>query len=74
VYVAKRYIGRNFDDKTVQRDIKNLPYKIVSKSGKPYVAIDTPAGLKSMSPEEISSMVLVKMKQVAENYLGETVK
>jgi endoplasmic reticulum chaperone BiP len=46
VYVIKRLVGRKFDDKEVQRDMKYLPYKIVSKGGKPYVSIDTPAGNK----------------------------
>lgn len=46
VFVIKRLVGRKFDDKEVQRDIKYLPYKIVSKQGKPYVSIDTTAGNK----------------------------
>jgi len=74
IYVIKRLIGRNFEDKEVQRDIKYLPYKIVSKSGKPYVQVDTKDGVKTFSPEEISAMVLVKMKEVAEAYLGREVK
>ena len=74
VYVIKRLIGRNFEDKEVQRDKKYVPYKIVSKSGKPYVSIETPQGLKELSPEEISAMILVKMKEVAEAYLGKEVK
>ena len=74
VYVIKRLVGRKFDDKEVQRDLKYLPYKIVSKSGKPYVSIDTTAGNKQLSPEEVSAMILVKMKEVAEAYLGKEVK
>eukprot|EP00355_Strombidium_rassoulzadegani_P002669 CAMPEP_0168612366 /NCGR_PEP_ID=MMETSP0449_2-20121227/2879_1 /TAXON_ID=1082188 /ORGANISM="Strombidium rassoulzadegani, Strain ras09" /LENGTH=644 /DNA_ID=CAMNT_0008652927 /DNA_START=56 /DNA_END=1990 /DNA_ORIENTATION=+ len=74
VYVVKRLIGRNFDDKEVQRDLKFLPYKIVSKSGKPYVQVDTKDGKKTLSPEEISAMILIKMKEVAEAYLGREVK
>jgi len=74
VYVIKRLIGRNFEDKEVQRDKKYVPYKIVSKSGKPYVSIDTNLGKKELSPEEISAMILVKMKEVAEAYLGRDVK
>jgi len=75
IYVVKRLIGRKFDDKEVQRDIKWLPYNVVSKSGKPYVDVEMPGvGKKTLSPEEVSSMILVKMKQIAEAYLGEEVK
>lgn len=74
VYVVKRLMGRNFDDKEVQRDLKFVPYKVVSQAGKPYVQIETTAGLKKLSPEEISAMILVKMKEVAEAFLGREVK
>jgi len=74
VYVVKRLVGRNFDDKEVQRDIKYLSYKIVSKGGKPYIKVETTHGEKVMSPEEISAMILIKMKEVAEAYLGKEVK
>jgi len=74
IHVVKRLIGRKFDDSEVQRDIKWLPYDVVSKQGKPYVSIETQNGKKSLSPEEVSSMVLIKMKEVAENYLGQEVK
>jgi heat shock protein 5 len=74
VYVVKRLIGRNFNDKEVQRDLKYLSYKVVDKAGKPYVSIETPSGKKVMSPEEISAMILTKMKEVAEAYLGKEVK
>lgn len=69
VNVVKRLIGRKFKDDEVQKDIKYLSYDIVSKNGKPYPKI----GEKAMSPEEISGMILTKMKQIAENYLGEDV-
>merc|ERR1719310_1099715 len=74
VYVVKRLVGRQFEDKEVQRDMKYVPYKIVSKKGKPYIRIETTAGEKQLSPEEISAMILVKMKEVAEAYLGREVK
>jgi len=70
---VKRLIGRNFEDKEVQRDLKYLPYKVVPKSGKPYIKIETNQGEKTLSPEEVSAMVLVKMKEIAEAYLGRTV-
>jgi heat shock protein 5 len=54
--------------------MKYLPYNIVSKNGKPYVNIETSHGQKSLSPEEVSAMILVKMKEVAEAYLGREVK
>ena len=51
IYVVKRLIGRNFEDKEVQRDLKYLPYKVVSKSGKPYVQVQTKEGEQKLSPE-----------------------
>ena len=74
IHVVKRLIGRKFDDGEVQRDIKWLPYSVVSKQGKPYVSIETTNGKKTLSPEEVSSMILIKMKEIAENYLGQEVK
>jgi heat shock protein 5 len=75
IYVVKRLIGRNFDDKEVQRDLKWLPYNVVNKGGKPYVKIQAVAGEeKTYSPEEVSAMILTKMKEIAENYLGREVK
>ena len=65
VYVVKRLIGRNYDDKEVQRDLKFLPYKVVSKSGKPYVQVTTKDGDQKLSPEQVSAMILVKMKEIA---------
>ena len=74
IYVVKRLIGRKFDDKEVQRDMKWLPYKVVSKGGKPYVSVELASGTKQLSPEEVSAMILIKMKEIAENYLGQDVK
>jgi len=74
IFVVKRLIGRKFDDSEVQRDIKWLPYSVVSKGGKPYVSVETQEGKKTLSPEEVSSMILTKMKAVAENYIGQEVK
>ena len=60
----------------MQNDVKWLPYDVVSKNNKPYVPVEMPnnAGTKQLSPEEVSSMVLAKMKDTAENYLGQEVK
>jgi heat shock protein 5 len=74
VYGVKRLIGRKFNDKEVQMDKKLLPYEIVNKDGKPYIEVLIKGEKKIFSPEEISAMILVKMKQIAENYLGREVK
>ena len=54
--------------------MKYVPYKVVPKSGKPYIQVETTKGQQTLSPEEISAMILVKMKEVAEAYLGKEVK
>lgn len=73
VFDVKRLIGRNYKDQTVQADKKLLPFKLIDKSGKPFVELDMKDGKKSFAPEEISAMVLQKMKATAEGFLGETV-
>merc|ERR1711976_692649 len=74
IYDVKRLIGRKYADKEVQHDKKFLPYSIVEKDTKPYIKTTVKGESKVYAPEEISAMVLSKMKTVAENYLGETVK
>jgi heat shock protein 5 len=75
IYDVKRLIGRDFDDKTVQKDKSLLSYDIVSKGGKPYIKTTIAGGeTKTFSPEEISAMILQKMKETAEAYLGEKVE
>jgi molecular chaperone DnaK len=70
VYAVKRLIGRKFEDEEVQRDVKIMPYKIVrAENGDAAIEIKG----RSYSPAEISAMVLTKMKQTAEEYLGEKV-
>lgn len=71
---VKRLIGRSFTDKEVQKDSKLLPYNIVNVEEKPYIEVSVDDANKSYSPEEISAMVLTKMKQTAEAYLGRPVK
>ncbi|KAK2976916.1 hypothetical protein RJ640_024750, partial [Escallonia rubra] len=74
IFDVKRLIGRKFDDPEVQRDMKLLPYKIVNKDGKPYIEVKIKDGeVKVFSPEEISAMILGKMKETAESYLGKKV-
>ena len=73
IYDAKRLIGRNFNDSATQTDIKNFPFKVIEKNNKPLIQATYKGELKDFQPEEISSMVLTKMKETAEAYLGETV-
>jgi len=73
VFDAKRLIGRKFDDAEVQSDMKHFPFKVFSKDGKPYIQVEYRGELKEFSPEEISSMILLKMKETAESYLGVTI-
>ncbi|KAH9423781.1 Heat shock- 70 kDa protein 2 [Dermatophagoides pteronyssinus] len=74
VFDAKRLIGRRYDDQSVQSDMKHWPFKVVNEKGKPKIQVEYKGEMKCFSPEEISSMVLTKMKEVAEAYLGTTVK
>lgn len=74
VYDVKRLIGRKFSDKEVQRDMKLVPFTIVNKETKPYIEVETKGEKKQFSPEEISAMVLTKMKETAEGFLGKTIK
>ena len=66
-------IGRKFDDKDVQRDMKHYPFSVINKGGKPTVDVEVSGSNKNFTPEEISAMVLGKMKEVAEAYLGKQV-
>lgn len=73
VFDAKRLIGRRFRDTEVQSDMKHWPFKVVEKDLKPYVQVEFRGETKTFAPEEISSMVLLKMKQIAEAYIGQPV-
>jgi len=73
VFDAKRMIGREWSDKAVQNDIKFYPFKVIEKNSKPNVRVETSQGIKTFAPEEISAMVLGKMKETAESYLGKKV-
>jgi len=75
IFDAKRLIGRKFSDDTVQSDIKLWPFQIISGEGeKPMISVDYKGERKTFSAEEVSSMILVKMKEVAEAYLSKEVK
>ncbi|GAA6017668.1 hypothetical protein JCM10207_001244 [Rhodosporidiobolus poonsookiae] len=73
VFDAKRLIGRKFSDPDVQSDMKHWPFKIIDKATKPIIQVDYKGETKEFTPEEISSMILLKMKETAEAYLGGTV-
>nr|AGM50430.1 heat shock protein 70 [Macrobrachium nipponense] len=74
VFDAKRLIGRKFEDHVVQSDMKHWPFTVINDSTKPKIQVDYKGETKTFFPEEISSMVLIKMKETAEAFLGGTVK
>ena len=70
VFDAKRLIGRNFSDPEVQGDMKHFPFAVIDVGGKPQIQVEYKGETKVFTPEEISSMVLTKMKETAESFLG----
>ncbi|KAJ0084029.1 hypothetical protein Patl1_30890 [Pistacia atlantica] len=75
VFDAKRLIGRRFSDASVQADMKLWPFKVIAGPGdKPMIVVNYKGEEKQFAAEEISSMVLIKMKEIAEAYLGTTIK
>ena len=74
IFDAKRLIGRNYNDPTVQSDMKHWPFKVGNHGGKPKLEVEYKSDQKTFTPEEISAMVLTKMKETAESYLGHEVK
>jgi heat shock protein 1/8 len=75
VFDAKRLIGRKYSEKTVQDDMKHWPFKVIQGSNdKPLIQVTWKNEVKTFSAEEISAMVITKLKQIAEDYLGEPVK
>ena len=75
VFDAKRLIGRKFDDQTVQKDMAHWPFSVTAGlDNKPRIGVEFKGEQKTYLPEEISAMVLGKMKQTAEAYLGSEVK
>lgn len=74
IFDAKRFIGRRFEEPNVQSDMAHMPVTIKSDGGKPKFEVEAYGETKSFYPEEISAMILSKLKQTAESYLGHTVK
>merc|ERR1711983_258530 len=74
VFDAKRLIGRKYDDSSVQSDMKHWPFEVVNSGGLPKLKVEYKNEEKTFTPEEISAMVLIKMKETAESYLGQEVK
>jgi len=70
VFDVKRLIGRRYNDKSVQSDKKLFPFAVVNKDDKPYVQVTIDGKPRQFAPEEVSAMILVKMKEIAEAYLG----
>ncbi|KAL0084596.1 heat shock 70 kDa protein 2 [Phycomyces blakesleeanus] len=73
VFDAKRLIGRRFDDADVKADMKNWPFTVVDQNENPFIQVQFEGETKTYSPQEISSMVLIKMKEIAEAKLGKKV-
>ena len=74
IFDAKRLIGKKYNDPSVQSDKKHFSYELIDKSNKPYISAKYKGETKEFTPEEISSMVLIKMKEIAESFLGSEVK
>ena len=70
MFDAKRLIGRRYDETTVQSGMKLWPFTVINSSGEPKIQVEYKNESKTFAPAEISSMVLVKMKETAEAYLG----
>ena len=73
VFDAKRLIGRKFSDQEVQADMKHFTFKVIDRAGKPVIEVEFKGEIKTFTPEEVSSMILTKMRETAEAYLGGTV-
>lgn len=70
IFQIKRIIGRKFNDSSVQQDIKHLPFSVIQEKGKPIVKVDIGYGVKLFTPEEISAIILGKMRDIAVSFLS----
>lgn len=73
IFDVKRLIGRTWDDKSVQKDIQYYPFKVINKNGKPHISVQVSGEEKLFAPEEVSAMVLGKMREIAEGFLGKKI-
>ncbi|KAG0131872.1 heat shock protein 70 family [Tuber indicum] len=73
IFDIKRLIGRKFNERDVQNDMKHFPFKVINKNGQPAVQVEVGGEERDFTPEEISAMVLGKMKEIAEGYLSQKV-
>jgi len=73
IFDVKRIIGRKFDDETIQKDVKEFPFRVIEQEGKPGIMVSALDEIKVMTPEQISAMVLTRLKETAETYLGEDI-
>lgn len=73
MYMCRRLIGRKWSDKDVQADVKHFPFRVTNSNEKPAVTVEVNGKDRSFTPEEVSAMVLGKMKEIAESYLGKKV-
>ena len=73
VFDSKRLIGKSYNDENIQRVLKHLSYNVIDKENKPFIEVECKGETKTFSPEEIAAMILGKMKEVAEAFLGEDV-
>ena len=71
--LGRRLIGRKWSDKDVQADVKHFPFKVTNSNDKPAVTVEVNGKDRSFTPEEVSAMVLGKMRDIAESYLGKKV-
>lgn len=74
IYDAKRFIGREFNDPVTQKNIKDATYNVINKNSKPHFEVQYKGETKQFSPEEISAMILTKMKTIADAYLNDDIK